>query len=104
MSRRIAVIGGDARYLELIKILKSNHDNEVILCGFDKLEQGFTGLNELALDELDQSSLDVVVLPITGTDSSGNVETVFTDKKNKFGWSMVSKIKSRMCSFYWNYE
>ncbi|GEN86451.1 dipicolinic acid synthetase subunit A [Oceanobacillus sojae] len=99
MSRRIAVIGGDARYLELIKILKSNHDNEVILCGFDKLEQGFTGLNELALDELDQSSLDVVVLPITGTDSSGNVETVFTDKKINLDGAWFQKLNPECVVF-----
>lgn len=93
------MIGGDARYLELIKILKSNHDNEVILCGFDKLEQGFTGLNELALDELDQSSLDVVVLPITGTDSSGNVETVFTDKKINLDGAWFQKLNPECVVF-----
>lgn len=93
MSRRVAVIGGDARYLELIKILKSNPDNEVILCGFDKLEQGFTGLNEVELYELDQSQLDVVILPITGTDKTGNVETVFTDKKINLDEAWFQKLK-----------
>ncbi|GIO22016.1 dipicolinic acid synthetase subunit A [Oceanobacillus sp. J11TS1] len=99
MSRQVAVIGGDARYLELIKILKSNDDNEVILCGFDKLEQGFTGLNEVELYELDQSKLDVVILPITGTDSSGNIETVFTDKKINLNEAWFQKLKSSCIVF-----
>lgn len=99
MSRKVAVIGGDARYLELIKILKSKDDNEIILCGFDKLEQGFTGLSEQELDELDQSQLDVIVLPITGTDLVGNVETVFTDKKINLDEEWFQKLKSSCVLF-----
>ncbi|MUK89863.1 dipicolinic acid synthetase subunit A [Ornithinibacillus sp. L9] len=81
MKRLIAVIGGDARYLELIRQLKSLSDTEIILVGYDKLEQGFTGLNQMDFGDLEIDQLDVVILPITGTDKEGNVETVFSDQE-----------------------
>jgi len=80
MNQLIAVIGGDARYLELIRQLQLLPNKTIILVGFDKIEQGFTGLTQMDIHELDASSLDVVILPITGTDGHGNVETVFTDQ------------------------
>lgn len=83
MSQLIAVIGGDARYLELIRQLKVLPDTTIILVGFDKLEQGFTELNQMDLDEVSPEKLDVVVLPITGTDMDGNIETVFSHKHTK---------------------
>ncbi|GAB3067020.1 dipicolinic acid synthetase subunit A [Virgibacillus ainsalahensis] len=80
MSQLIAVIGGDARYLELIRQLQTTPDTTIILVGFDKLEQGFTGLKQMDFTDLDKEELDAVILPITGTDMEGNVETVFSDQ------------------------
>ncbi|CDO02183.1 dipicolinate synthase subunit A [Oceanobacillus picturae] len=78
MSHTIAVIGGDARYLELIRQLQAIPGANINLVGFDKLEQGFTGLKQLEFSELKPEELDVLILPITGTDNTGNVETVFS--------------------------
>lgn len=83
MSRIIAVIGGDARYLELIKQLQLMQETTIILVGFDNLNQSFTGLKQIQFDELELNTLDCVILPITGTDSEGNIETVFSDQKIK---------------------
>ncbi|WP_156289112.1 dipicolinic acid synthetase subunit A [Oceanobacillus salinisoli] len=83
MSRTIAVIGGDARYLELIRQLQLMSDTTIILVGFDKLEQGFTGLKQVEFNELELNTLDSIILPITGTDLEGNVDTVFSDQKIK---------------------
>lgn len=80
MSRQIAVIGGDGRYLELIRQLQPLANTTITLVGFDKLEQGFTGLKQNDLHDLEIEKLDVVILPITGTDREGNVETVFSDQ------------------------
>lgn len=80
MDRFIAVIGGDGRYLELIRQLQVLPNTTIILVGFDKLEQGFTGLKQMDFHDLDTESLDAVILPITGTDDTGNVETVFSDQ------------------------
>lgn len=99
MSQFIAVIGGDARYLELIRQLKTLPDTTMILVGFDKLEQGFTGLNQMDFEELEPSKLDAVILPITGTDMSGNIETVFSDKKIQIEKSWFKKLKNNTSVF-----
>jgi len=83
MSRIIAVIGGDARYIELIRQLELMPETTIILVGFDNLNQSFTGLKQTQFDELELNTLDSVILPITGTDSKGNIETVFSDQKIK---------------------
>lgn len=80
MSRLIAVIGGDGRYLELIRQLQLLPNTAITLVGFDKLEQGFTGLKQSDFKDLELKDLDAVILPITGTDMEGNVETVFSDQ------------------------
>ncbi|MFC3040346.1 dipicolinic acid synthetase subunit A [Virgibacillus xinjiangensis] len=80
MKHKIAVIGGDARYLELIRQLQELPGTDIILVGFDKLEQGFTGMKQMDFTELEQDQLDAVILPITGTDTEGNVDTVFSDQ------------------------
>lgn len=61
MSQLIAVIGGDARYLELIRQLQSIPDATVVLVGFDKLEQGFTGLKQSDFADLDPADLDIEI-------------------------------------------
>src|SRR5690606_36448758 len=83
MSRMIAVIGGDARYLELIRQLQLLSDTTIILVGFDNLDQSFTGLKQVEFEDLELSTLDSIILPITGTHLEGNIETVFSDNKIK---------------------
>src|SRR5699024_8823798 len=80
MTQQVAVIGSDARYLELIRQLQALPEMTISLIGFDKLEQGFTGLNQIDLADLDQGTLDAVILPITGSNQEGYVETVFSDQ------------------------
>ncbi|HEX6593948.1 MAG TPA: dipicolinic acid synthetase subunit A [Bacillota bacterium] len=81
MSQSIAVIGGDARYLELIRQFQTKRDSDILLTGFDKLEQGFTGSKQVDFNDLNLEHLDVVILPITGTDLQGKVETAFSDQE-----------------------
>ncbi|GAB3794885.1 dipicolinic acid synthetase subunit A [Virgibacillus kimchii] len=80
MNQLIAVIGGDARYLELIRQLQSLSDTTIILVGFERLEPGFTGLKQMDFHDLNPKEIDAVILPITGTDDQGKVETVFSDQ------------------------
>src|SRR5699024_2021895 len=70
MNQTIAVIGGDGRYLELIRQLQALPGTTIILIGFDKLEQGFTGLKQIDFQDLDIANVDAVILPITGTDDN----------------------------------
>ncbi|MFB4167444.1 dipicolinic acid synthetase subunit A [Virgibacillus sp. JSM 102003] len=99
MNQLIAVIGGDARYLELIRQLQTLPDTTIFLVGFDKLEQGFTGLKQVDIGELEQEKLDAVILPITGTNSDGYVETVFSDQEIQLTKQWFSKLKKSSIVF-----
>lgn len=92
-ERFIAVIGGDGRYLELIRQLQSLPDTTILLVGFDKLEQGFTGLKQMDFCDIDPAELDAVVLPITGTDDNGNVEIVFSDQTIQLNKAWFEQLK-----------
>ncbi|TMN23621.1 dipicolinic acid synthetase subunit A [Lentibacillus cibarius] len=99
MTQQIAVIGGDARYLELIRQLQVLPELTIHLIGFDKLEQGFTGLHQTDFDDLDQGQLDAIILPITGTDQEGYVETVFSDKTIQLTEDWFSGLKDTSIVF-----
>lgn len=99
MNQIIAVIGGDARYLELIRQLQSLSNTKIILIGFDKIEQGFTGLTQIDFSELDMDEVDVIILPITGTDLKGNVEVVFSDQQIQLTEDWFKQLKSSVRVF-----
>lgn len=80
MKQKTAVIGGDARYIELIRQIQKNPDTTIDLVGFGSLEQGFIGCNQVEFEELKPEEIDAVILPITGTDEKGNVEPVFSSE------------------------
>lgn len=81
VEKHVVVIGGDGRYIELIRQLQLLKNLNISLVGFDQLEQSFTGLKQIDLKEIDMDKVDIVILPITGTDETGNVEVVFSDHK-----------------------
>lgn len=99
MKRYIAVIGGDGRYLELIRQLQLIPDATIFLVGFDKLEQGYTGLKQIEISELEYEKLDAVILPITGVDHEGYVETVFSDQKIQLNKRWFTRLKSSTLVF-----
>src|SRR5690625_4603394 len=95
----IAVIGGDARYLELIRQIQIQPHTSITLVGFDKIEQSFTGLKQTDFHELEVEKLDIVILPITGTGSAGEVETVFSDQKITIAKDRIKKLKDTALVF-----
>lgn len=99
MNQLIAVIGGDARYLELIRQLQTLPQTTIVLIGFDKLEQGFTGLKQVDFEELSVDELDVVILPITGTDLQGNIEVVFSDQQIRLTEEWFEKLPEKAMIF-----
>ncbi|HET6872140.1 MAG TPA: dipicolinic acid synthetase subunit A [Sporolactobacillaceae bacterium] len=76
----IVIIGGDARQLEVIEKL-NNLDAQLDLVGFDQLDHYFHGANKMDLEDIDPSTVDVIVLPVAGANDEGHVESLFTDKK-----------------------
>jgi dipicolinate synthase subunit A len=76
----VAVIGGDARQLEIIRKL-SEWDANLFLIGFDQLDHGFTGAAKVNLEDADFSEMDAILLPVSGTSMDGKVETIFSNEE-----------------------
>ncbi|UTR10819.1 dipicolinic acid synthetase subunit A [Evansella sp. LMS18] len=76
----IAIVGGDARQLEIIRKL-SEQDGKLSLIGFDQLDDGFAGANKHSFDTLNPASVDAVVLPVSGMNNEGEVESIFSKNK-----------------------
>lgn len=77
---QIAIIGGDARQLEIIRKL-TKLDAKLSLIGFEKLDHLFTGATKERLDDCDFSEMDALILPVSGTSLDGEVETVFSNER-----------------------
>ncbi|HET7629107.1 MAG TPA: dipicolinic acid synthetase subunit A [Bacillales bacterium] len=76
----IAVIGGDARQLEVIRQL-SERDANLVLIGFEQLDEDMTGSAKAKLDQAHFESFDAILLPVSGTNQQGRVETIFSDEE-----------------------
>ena len=76
----IAVVGGDARQLEIIRKL-TELDAKLYLIGFEQLDHPFSGAVKEKLDEVDLSQMDAMLLPVSGTTLDGEVETIFSNEK-----------------------
>ncbi|WP_088012911.1 dipicolinic acid synthetase subunit A [Gottfriedia acidiceleris] len=76
----IAVIGGDARQLEVIRKL-TELDAKVTLIGFEQLDSGFTSASKELLADADFKDLDAILLPVPGTNNEGVVDTIFSNEK-----------------------
>lgn len=84
----VAVIGGDARQLEVIRKL-TELDAKLFLIGFDQLDHGFTGASKVKLDEVQFKEIDAIILPIPGTNHEGIIDTVFSNEEVKLTEDLV---------------
>lgn len=75
----VAVIGGDARQIELIRKL-NEWDATVYLAGFDQLNESFREAIDLDFDSQQVENLDAIILPVPGTDVDGKVEGIFSNQ------------------------
>ncbi|MFA8438689.1 dipicolinic acid synthetase subunit A [Pueribacillus sp. YX66] len=73
----ITIVGGDARQIEVIRKL-TEMDATVTLVGFEHLDQGFTGAVKRKITEINFAKTDAIVLPVSGTSDTGEVETTFS--------------------------
>lgn len=76
----LAVIGGDARQLEIIRRL-TELDAKLSLIGFEQLDHAFTGAVKEKIDEVDFTDIDAIILPVAGTGLDGQVDTIFSNEK-----------------------
>jgi dipicolinate synthase subunit A len=95
---QIAVIGGDARQLEIIRKL-TELDARLSLIGFEQLDHAFTGAVKDKLDEVDLSNMDALILPVPGTNLEGDVETIFSNEKVVLTADMLKKTPEH-CTIY----
>ncbi|NUK29167.1 dipicolinic acid synthetase subunit A [Parageobacillus sp. VR-IP] len=94
----VAIIGGDARQLEVIRKLVEL-DAKLSLVGFDQLAHHFTGATKLQIDEVDFADLDAIILPVHGTTLEGKVNTVFSHEQIPFTEEMLVKTPKH-CTVY----
>ncbi len=95
---QIAVIGGDARQLEIIRKL-TELDARLSLIGFEQLDHAFTGAVKEKLDEVDFLNMDALILPVPGTNLEGDVETIFSNEKVVLTADMLKKTPEH-CTIY----
>lgn len=95
---QIAVIGGDARQLEVVRKL-TELDAKLFLVGFEQLDHAFTGAVKEKLEDINFTELDSVILPVRGTDSTGKVETIFSSEDVFLTEAMIKDTPAD-CVFY----
>jgi dipicolinate synthase subunit A len=95
---QIAVVGGDARQLEIIRQL-TEHDAKLSLIGFEQLDHAFTGAAKEKIDEIDFSVHDALILPVRGTDLEGQVDTIFSNEKIVLTKEMLEQLPEHAIIF-----
>ncbi|MBV6683302.1 dipicolinic acid synthetase subunit A [Bacillus sp. JRC01] len=94
----IAVLGGDARQLEIIRKL-TELDAKISLVGFEQLDHAFTGATKEKMSEIDFSMMDAIILPVPGTNLQGEIETIFSNEKVVLTEEILSKTPDH-CTIY----
>ncbi|WP_078554591.1 dipicolinic acid synthetase subunit A [Bacillus alkalicellulosilyticus] len=97
-GKHIVIIGGDARQLEIIRKL-STLDAKISMVGFEQLDDGFVGATKEQLDNIDFSTVDVILLPVSGTNQKGEVETIFSNETVTITTELLQKTKKN-CQIY----
>lgn len=95
---QIAVIGGDARQLEIIRKL-TELDAKLILIGFEQLDHPFSGAIKERIENVDFSDMDAILLPVPGTDPDGQVEAIFSNEKVSVTEQVFNQTPSH-CTIY----
>ncbi|NGP44080.1 dipicolinic acid synthetase subunit A [Bacillaceae bacterium SIJ1] len=77
-GKHIALYGGDARQLEVVRRL---HENgcRMSLFGYDQLDVTLAGATKRDIKEFSLSDVDAIILPVSGLQKDGTVETIFSD-------------------------
>ncbi|WP_033829177.1 dipicolinic acid synthetase subunit A [Bacillus andreraoultii] len=77
---QIAVIGGDARQIEVIRKL-SELGAKISLIGYEQLDHSFTGAVKEKITEINFKEIDAIILPVAGTSTDGEVDTIFSNEQ-----------------------
>jgi len=77
-GKTLLVIGGDARYVELMRQFV-DLDATVYAIGFDDKEEDLIDVHLTNINDVPTERLDAIVLPVTGLDQDGYAESYFSD-------------------------
>lgn len=94
----ILILGGDQRYLPVIKILAENGAT-IYLAGFDQLQFHQSAIIHTELETCDFKQIDAILLPVAGTDEHGKVEAAYSDNPLYLTKNMIHKTPEH-CTIY----
>jgi dipicolinate synthase subunit A len=94
----ILFVGGDARQLEVIRKC-IELDANAYLVGYDNLDSGFIGSTKVELLPETLNKYDAIVLPVSGVDEKGFVESIFTTHPVQLKESHFTYLK-KSCTVY----
>jgi dipicolinate synthase subunit A len=92
VKTNILVLGGDARTLEVITKL-AEKGISVFAAGFEKVSFDSADVQYTTIEKIDPANLDAVLLPVRGTDTSGNVEADYSEKSILLSETFLKKTK-----------
>ncbi|WP_449354042.1 dipicolinate synthase subunit DpsA [Virgibacillus natechei] len=78
-NKKLLIIGGDARYLEVVDKLAAEGAT-VFIVGFDQLTFDDSNIRQTDLKKVNMSVIDAIILPVAGTTTAGEVEATYSDK------------------------
>lgn len=97
-NRHIVILGGDARQIEVMDKLTAL-DAHLSLVGFDQLNRNFNGAIKVNMEEIRAKEVDSLILPVSGTDKEGNVETTFSNETIKLTKDWLAETPAH-CAIY----
>ncbi|MEH6942600.1 dipicolinate synthase subunit DpsA [Bacillus sp. JJ722] len=77
---KVAIIGGDARQIEVIKALHASKTT-LFLIGFENLSIDLNNVTKLKLNEMNFKNADVLIFPVPGIDLHGKIEASYSDSE-----------------------
>lgn len=83
------IAGGDNRTIPIIQHF-SNYGINLFVAGFDSLDLENDNVRKVSLGQMDFSILNAILLPVSGTDSSGYIESTYSDKTIRLTEQMLA--------------
>lgn len=98
-SFHVLLMGGDARYIEMVNTL-SKKEIYTTLVGWEKITFPSKKVTKQTLNQIDFSTFDAIMLPVSGTNEHGEIELApYTTEKLVLTKDMLQKTKES-CVIY----
>lgn len=96
--KNLLFIGGDARYLEVIKYMGKKNFN-ILLAGFDHLDFTEKNIQQISLKNTDFAHIDVIILPVGGINKAKEVRTEYSNHELILTEKLISRTPAH-CVIY----